>query len=242
MNVQNLLTSLSEATALQKSNSGDQTFSSQQKTGSALSSGLAGGAVAGGIMALLVGSKSARKMGKKVAKYGGAAVLGGLAYRAYGNWSKNKALGKTAPITETDITEARVIASKNPVIPNSEGNKGISLEFVLINTMIAASKADGNIDTFEQKQLFKAIDQLGISDEEKSFVFDAMSRDITVQEIADSVTLDEHKADVYLAAYMAIEVDHQLERTFLNNLAIALDLPKGFAAYLEQQADQGIAD
>ena len=30
------------------------------------------------------------------------------------------------------------------------------------------------------------------------------------------------------------------ERAFLNDLAIALALPKGFAAYLEQQADQGV--
>jgi len=44
--------------------------------------GLAGGAAAGGIMALLVSSKSARKVAGTAATYGGAALLGGLAYRA----------------------------------------------------------------------------------------------------------------------------------------------------------------
>ena len=122
-----------------------------------------------------------------------------------------------------------------------ENNSQSSLEMVLINTMIAASKADGQIDAVEHKRLFDAIEKLNLSPEDKVAVFDAMGRDITVQEIADSVSLDEHKAEVYISAYLAIEVDDQQERAFLNNLAIALNLPKGFSAYLEQQADQGIA-
>ena len=40
-------------------------------------------------------------------------------------------------------------------------------------------------------------------------------------------------AEVYISAYLAIEVDAQKERTFLNNLAIALDLPKGLQTPLK---------
>ena len=53
--------------------------------------GLAGGAVAGGLVAMLVGSKSARKTAGKAAKYGGAALLGGMAYKAYKGWQANNA-------------------------------------------------------------------------------------------------------------------------------------------------------
>ena len=116
-----------------------------------------------------------------------------------------------------------------------------SLEMVLIKAMIAASKADGQIDASEHKRLFETIEKLNLTAEDKAAVFDVMGRDISVQEIADSVRLDEHKAEVYISAYLAIEVDEQQERAFLNSLAIALNLPKGFPAYLEQQADQGIA-
>ncbi len=48
--------------------------------------GLAGGAMAGGLVALLLGNKSVRKTATTAAKFGGAAVLGGLAYKAYRNW------------------------------------------------------------------------------------------------------------------------------------------------------------
>lgn len=51
---------------------------------------------------------------------------------------------------------------------------------------------------------------------------------------------DEEKAERYLAAYLTITIDDQNERAFLNDLAVVLTLPKGFAAYLEQQADQGV--
>ena len=152
----------------------------------------------------------------------------------------NKALGQTEAIDHHDIQLAdEAFAQQLPM--EVKNNLQPSLEMVLINTMIAASKADGQIDTVEHKRLFDSIEKLNLTPEDKAAVFDAMSRDITVQEIADSVSLDEHKAEVYISAYLAIEVDDQQERAFLNNLAKALSLPKGFPAYLEQQADQGIA-
>ena len=48
-----------------------------------LPGGLADGAVAGGLMALLMENKSARKVAGKTATYGGATLLVGLAYKAY---------------------------------------------------------------------------------------------------------------------------------------------------------------
>ena len=45
--------------------------------------GLLGGAAAGGLIATLVSSKKARKFGGKALTYGGLAVLGGLAYKAW---------------------------------------------------------------------------------------------------------------------------------------------------------------
>lgn len=240
MNVKNLLSSLSQNSNEQSSNVTSQSSNPLDSISSMLPGGLAGGAAAGGIMALLMGSKSTRKIAKKVVQYGGTAIVGGLAYKAYGNWQKNKALGQTQPITQQDIEHASK-AFPQQLSTDQVNASAPSLDMVLINTMIAASKADGHIDAHEHKRLFEAIEKLNLETQDKAAVFDAMAREITVQEIADSVNLEEHKAEVYLSAYLAIEVDDQLERTFLNNLAIALDLPRGFPAYLEQQADQGVA-
>lgn len=239
MNVQNLLSSFSQTSNGQSANSNPQARP-LDSISSILPGGLAGGAAAGGIMALLMGSKSTRKIAKKIMTFGGTAVVGGLAYKACDNWQNNKALGQTRPITDEDIEFA---ADSTPfrATADSIGVYDRPLKLVLIETMIAASKADGQIDSDENRRLFEAIEQLNFDTLEKGQVFDAMAREITVEELAHSISLEEHKAEVYLAAYMAINLDNQHERTFLNNLALALSLPKGFPAYLEQQADIGVA-
>lgn len=206
---------------------------------SMLPGGLAGGAAAGGLMALLMGSKSTRKIAKKVAAYGGTAVLGGLAYKAYSNWQESKSLGQTSPITDQDIEVANEVIPQQLNVGFNRANQ-TSLDLVLIKAMIAASKADGNLDAQEHQNLFNAIDKLNLSVEDKTKVFEFMSRDVTIDEIVSAVSLEEHKAEVYLSAYLAIEVDDQLERTFLNELALALALPSGLQSYLERQADQGV--
>lgn len=48
-----------------------------------------GGAAAGGVMGLLVGSKKGRKFAGKAAAVGGAALIGGIAFKAYKNWQQN---------------------------------------------------------------------------------------------------------------------------------------------------------
>lgn len=231
MNIDNILNSLSNKTSAKNPTNTSTTPS----ISSILPGGLAGGAAAGGLVALLMGSKSTRKMATKVAKFGGTAVLGGLAYKAYDNWQQNKAIGQTQPVLDADIVQGTAMQHQADFAADTP------LSMILIMTMIAASRADGNIDEVEHKKLNDSIRKLDLGSEDKAAVFDLMSRPISIEEIANSVQSDEHKAEVYLAAYLAIEVDNQAERTFLNNLGIALDLPRGFPAYLEQQADQGVA-
>src|SRR5690349_21889933 len=59
--------------------------------------GLAGGAVAGGLASILMGSKGGKKLAKGALEIGGAAVLGGLAYKAYQTWQANKGVQTTVP-------------------------------------------------------------------------------------------------------------------------------------------------
>ena len=49
-------------------------------------SGLAKGAMAGGLLGILLGGSGTRKMAKSALKVGGAALIGGLAYKAYEDW------------------------------------------------------------------------------------------------------------------------------------------------------------
>jgi uncharacterized membrane protein YebE (DUF533 family) len=91
MNLQNLLNQFlgTNGADFSSGNTAQKTGASFNKLSSNIPGGLVGGTAAGGIMALLMGNKSARKFAGKAATYGGAALLGGLAYKAFQNWQQN---------------------------------------------------------------------------------------------------------------------------------------------------------
>ncbi len=203
---------------------------------SGIPGGLAGGAAAGGIMALLIGNKSARKFAKKAAGYGGAAMLGGLAYRAYQQWQENNAgrVSSTASPSDTTLSEEGFVEPPEYMKP--------AFELTLVKAMVAAAKADGHIDAEEQQRIFKAVEQMSLSAELKGQVFDFLRQDISAQELASEVTTMEQRSELYLASCMAIDLDHPSERAYLDNLSSALLLPKGLPQQLEVQVQQALAE
>lgn len=205
--------------------------------------GLVGGAAAGGIVALLVGNKSARKFAGKAATYGGAAMLGGLAYRAFQNYRDNSganpASTQTAASFETHSAPSEQSFHQQAI--SSVNNQQQSFELILMKAMIAAAKADGHIDNQEQQRIFQAVQKMNLSAEEKGLLFDCMQQDISVEELAASTSSIELKAEIYLASCLIIEPDHASEREYLNRLVRALELPDELAFQLEQQAQQVIS-
>jgi len=201
--------------------------------------GLVGGAAAGGVMALLMGNKSARKFAGKAATYGGAALLGGLAFKAYQNWQGNK-----------QGTTATAAPEQQPADPSSfhqraisqQADQNVNPELVLVKAMIAAAKADGHIDADEQQRIFQAVEKTSLSASEKGSIFDYLQRDIPIFEITSGVSGIEMKAEIYLASCLVITPDHPAERAHLDNLAMALQLPADLSRQLEQQAQQALTE
>jgi uncharacterized membrane protein YebE (DUF533 family) len=201
------------------------------KVASNIPGGFMGGAAAGGIMALLVGNKKARKFAGKAATYGGAAVVGGLAYRALQHWQQNK--NQSAGAASNSATTNSV--QSLPFQGHSE-----NFDLALIKAMIAAAKSDGHINDIEQQRIFNAIEQMDLSVEMKALVFDLLRQPITVEEIAQGIDSLEEKSEIYLASCLAIDPDHPLELAHLEKLGQALDLPEDLAQQLQLQAQQAV--
>lgn len=191
--------------------------------------GLVGGAAAGGLMALLMGNKSARKFAGKAAGYGGAAVLGGLAFNAYRNWKEQQ--GSAGAQAGTD--------SGRELIDPPELQHPIT-ELTLIKAMIAAAKADGHLDQHEQKRIHDVVGKMSLSAETKGAIFDLLQRDISIEELLDASASMEQKSEVYLASCLVIDIDHPKEREHLGRLASAFELPPGLPEQLENQARQAL--
>lgn len=214
----------------------------QAKGGGGLSSitnsipgGMVGGVVAGGLVASLLGSKSVRKTAITAAKYGGTALLGGMAYKAYQNWQQNKAApaGQAVggrPAQELKGFEQEALAHSQGTVPTQR------FQLALIKAMIAAARSDGGIDSTEQSRISKAIDNLGVSGAAKQEILELFIRPIEINDIVSDLDSMEQKAEVYLASCMAIELDHEGEYNFLSQLSKALQLPPGLEQELRSQA------
>lgn len=196
----------------------------------------AGGALAGGVLGLLLGSKGMRKMAGGALGYGGAAAVGALAMRAYHNYQQNKS-GAPATVQSPRSQAASVLTLPHNV-PAADGSP---FELVLVRAMVGAAKSDGHIDAAEQRRLFAEVERIGLDSESKAYVFDLLTQDIDLASLANAVTTEEQGAELYLAARLAIDPDEPAERAYLDALASRLGLPPDLRARLDRApAEAGV--
>lgn len=190
----------------------------------------AGGALAGGVLGLLVGNKITRKMAGGLLGYGGAAAAGALAFKAYQNWQQGKQAQSAPLATAADLT------SVDPrFLPTADNADNGSFALTLITAMIAAAKADGHIDASEQSAIFEHVEKLELDTESKGFVFDALRQPIDLAAITSKVTGIEQASEVYLVSRIVADGDHPAERAHMEVLAHRLNLPKDLVAHLDHQ-------
>jgi uncharacterized membrane protein YebE (DUF533 family) len=199
--------------------------------------GFGGGALTGGILGLMLGSKKMRKMAGGAIGYGGAAAAGAMAYKAWQNWQEGKSAA-TAPVA----TQADIAHVDRKFLPDSApATDGQPFQLVMIKAMIAAAKADGHIDAQEQTSIFGQVEKMGLDAESKAFVFDALTQPIDINAIAAAARGIEQATELYLVSRIAINVDHPAERAYLQALGHKLNLPTELIAHLDHQVE-GAAD
>jgi uncharacterized membrane protein YebE (DUF533 family) len=188
------------------------------------SNAFAGGAVAGGLLGLLLGGKKMRKLGGGLLGYGGAAAVGALALQAYQNYQRQQAgQGAQAPAS----ADPQALPHLHPAADGSP------FELALVRAMVGAAKADGHIDATEQRRLFAEVERIGLDAESKAYVFDLLTHDVDLDGLARAVGTPEQGAELYLAARLAIDPDQPAERAFLDGLAARLKLPAELRATLD---------
>ena len=196
----------------------------------------AAGAAAGSIVGLLLGSKKAKKIGGNLLSYGGAAVLGGLAYKAWQNYQSNKQ--PAAASAPAEVLPPPADSPFNATVSAATDGKPFAL--ALVRAMIAAAKADGHIDATEQKSLFERIETLGLDAESKAFVFDELSRPTDLNAIAALPRGQEQAAEIWLVSRLAVDPDDVREKAYLSALGAKLNLPPQLLEHLESQASSAL--
>jgi uncharacterized membrane protein YebE (DUF533 family) len=201
--------------------------------GGGLGGGLVVGALSGGLISAVLGSKKGRKMGGKVLAYGGTALVAGLAYKAWRDYSNRQ-----KPQNHARDTDLASIPADSGFAPEQErGEDDVDFRLALVRAMIAAAKSDGHIDQAEHKRIAAQIEQFELGASEKAFLFDAFSADADPLAIARLARISEQGAEIYLASSLSIDPDEQVEQQYLDRLAGCLGLPGELRAHLDTQAE-----
>ncbi len=214
-----------------------------QLLNSGAATGLAGG-LAGGLATGMMSKKTKKKIGKTALKAGGIAAVGALAFTAYKQYNKHQGNdgGTTPPSTKTPAKDLELFSAPQdsafiPALENQQANDELAL--TLVRAMIAASNADGVMDSKESQVIFEKISELGLDSENQALLVREMNQSVDINTIVKSATSPEVAAEIYTASLLAIDVDNAAERGYLAMLAARLELPQSLVQEIEQLvADQ----
>lgn len=106
---------------------------------------------------------------------------------------------------------------------------------VIVRAMINAAKADGNIGQAEIDRIVGKLDDDGLSEAEKNFFIAEARRPLDLDAvIASAGGQPEMAAQIYAASLLAVEVDTQAEKQYLQHLAAGLGLHPEVALHIQR--------
>lgn len=156
-------------------------------------------------------------LGGSRSSHGGAdmaGMLGKLAVGALQQFMQHQPSGSTSPLA--GLTGAFGFSEQ----PAPEAGRDNDQALVLVQAMINAAKADGQIDDEERRKITDKLSDLG--PDESEFLHDELRKPLSFDFLRD--TDPDMAVQVYAASLLAIRLDTQAEANYLRQLAGQLRL------------------
>lgn len=141
--------------------------------------------------------------------------------------------GASRPQVNIDDATAVIAGMRKPANAHEE-RQVLDVATLTIRAMINAAKADGRIDEQEAQRLVGKMQEDGVTDEERNFVINEMRKPMETDAIVRAVPNQQVAAQIYAASLMAIQVDTDAERRYMEDLAGKLGMNQQVVAYLHQ--------
>ena len=196
--------------------------------------GLKKGAMAAGVLALLLGTKGGRRLSGSALKIGSLAAIGGIGYKAYQNWMAEKNATKQeykdmAEDIGRDNASDRTLVNFDKLDDKETENRSQ----ILLKAMIAAAKADGHVNSKEVTAIEEQITKLGLGDDTAALIQDEIAKPLDVKEVAALANDQAMAAEIYLVSAVIINRENSMEREYIENLAEEMGLPDALVAQLQ---------
>jgi uncharacterized membrane protein YebE (DUF533 family) len=183
---------------------------------------------AGGLGAVLLGTKTGRAVTGSALTLGGLALIGGLAYKAIQSYQQGKS-------PEAGARQLALAAppSGSGFEPEAMGNQ---TALAIIRAMIAAAAADGRVDADEQKRILGNLGEIGLDHEAEEFLAAELNNPASIDDLVASVGSEQEAIQLYTAARLAVDSDNVEESNFLAELANGLGLDAELVAHIDATA------
>ena len=188
------------------------------------------GAIAGGLLGILMTGGGRKLLGTGM-KVGGAALIGGLAYKAYEDWKA----GKSASADQGPVALPK--PDGTAFLP-SDIDAANDLSARLLQAMVAAAKADGHVTPDERSRIDVQLATLGLGAEAHGMIAAELDAPLDPGRIAALARSEEEAAEIYAASLLVVDEAGAAERGYLAMLAARLNLDPGLVAHLHAKAAQ----
>lgn len=175
-----------------------------------------GGLLGAGALGALLGSVLSKDMLQNAALVGAGAV----AWNFYKKWSDKKEQGSATQQAAASFGMAQPAAA--PAVPVVGANDPTAM--LLLRAMIFAARADGHIDATEQERISKMVAQMFPGQDASQLVNSLLNEPINPAVLAAQVCSTEQGEDVYRLSCLIVDIDHFMERSYLDGLAQALHI------------------
>lgn len=184
-----------------------------------------GGLLGAGALGALLGAFMSKGALQNVALVGAGAV----AWNFYQKWSQGR-------------KEAQPAATSVSVQPASLAPAELdSTARLLLRAMVFAARADGHIDATEQERISQVVAQMLPGQDANALLGRLMNDPIDPGLLASEIQSAEQGEDLFRLSCMIVDIDHFMERSYLDALATALHITESRKNELEAEANQAKA-
>ena len=189
--------------------------------------GMKKGAIAAGALALLLGTKTGRKVTGSAIKIGSLAAVGGIAWKVWQNWQE------ADRVTPTGLADPKALSVDKLSIDKLEGKEAQERSEILVKAMLAAAKCDGSMGTQETLTINKKIQELGLGSTIEDVFKTSMVTPLSAKSVAKMADNKETATEIYIVSMLVTDTENTQEQHYMNTLAEALGLPAEVVKELE---------
>lgn len=192
-----------------------------------------GGLLGAGALGAILGNLMSSDAVKGVALAGAGAV----AWNFYKKWAAQKQAAEDAPsISHNQFGDAPASHGASPMPSQSLPQHVDPTAELVIRSMVYAAKADGNIDSDERKRIHTVLSQMLPGKNVDAVIENISMEALDPARIAALISAPGQADDVYRLSCATIDIDHFMERGYLDALAKTLGISPSQQKQIENEA------